>query len=360
MTSETTSGEPFGTEDYKALIGRISDVITVVDTDGVIQYQSPSSRHVKGWEPEELIGEPILEYVHPDDRDRVAEEFGKLRGKVGYIDEEIEFRFQTGDGDWIWIAATGSAPTTDQQLEGFITISRNITPRKEAEDELETERDRLALLNQIVRHDIRNDMAVILGWAEELRDRVDGDDEEILTHITAAAKHTRDITTSVRDLAELLESDDPDLETIDIAEVIRNEVHQLESNYADQVETLEVSGLGEFPESLPVKGTSLLSSVIGNLLNNAVFHNDSDTVKIDLSVEQTDEFVRVSVADNGPGIPDSQKESVFGRGEKGLDSAGSGLGLYLVDNLVTTYGGEVWIEDNEPKGAVFVVELRPG
>jgi len=49
---------------------------------------------------------------------------------------------------------------------------------------------------------------------------------------------------------------------------------------------------------------------------------------------------------------------VFGRGEKGLESPGSGLGLYLVDNLAETYGGRVWIEDNEARGAVFHVELR--
>jgi len=49
---------------------------------------------------------------------------------------------------------------------------------------------------------------------------------------------------------------------------------------------------------------------------------------------------------------------VFGRGKKGLESPGSGLGLYLVDNLVETYGGRVWIEDNEPKGAIFCVELQ--
>ena len=71
-----------------------------------------------------------------------------------------------------------------------------------------------------------------------------------------------------------------------------------------------------------------------------------------------EESTTVRVADNGPGIPDTQKETIFGKGEKGLDSPGTGLGLYLVRTLVKQYGGAVWVEDNDPEGSVFVVE-RP-
>jgi signal transduction histidine kinase len=75
-------------------------------------------------------------------------------------------------------------------------------------------------------------------------------------------------------------------------------------------------------------------------------------------VTESESAVVIRVADNGPGIPDDQKETVFGKGEKGLDSQGSGIGLYLVQTLVTTYGGSIWIEDNDPEGSVFAVELQ--
>lgn len=358
MSPSAPHEEFFEPEEYETLVGRISDVITVVNGEGVIQYQSPSSKPVKGWEPDELIGEHILEYIHPEDRDRVEEMFGKLRGEVGYIDDEIEFRFQSGSGEWIWLAATGSAPEDEQEIDGYITISRDITPRKEAEQDLETERDRLAMLNQIVRHDIRNDMTVILGWAEELDAKLSTDKRAILSNITTAAEHTRDLTAAVRDLAALLESDDPSLEPIDIGQVLQHEINQLESGYSAQVTSLTVTGGDSLPESVSVKGTTLLRSVFGNILNNAVFHSDTETVEIDIDVTVTEDTVRVAIADNGPGVPDDQKDAVFGRGEKGLDSPGTGLGLYLVDNLIDTYGGEVWIEDNEPRGAVFIVELQ--
>jgi len=65
----------------------------------------------------------------------------------------------------------------------------------------------------------------------------------------------------------------------------------------------------------------------------------------------------VSIADNGPGIADTHKEQIFQEGQKGLESGGTGIGLYLVNTLVDRYGGDVWVEDNEPTGSVFVVEL---
>ena len=75
-----------------------------------------------------------------------------------------------------------------------------------------------------------------------------------------------------------------------------------------------------------------------------------------LARERTDS-VLVQIADNGPGIPDTEKETIFGKGETGLDSSGTGLGLYLVKTLVESYGGVIEIDDNEPVGAVFSVTV---
>nr|WP_305882820.1 sensor histidine kinase [Halobellus rarus] len=127
---------------------------------------------------------------------------------------------------------------------------------------------------------------------------------------------------------------------------------------------------GTVPD-VTVSANEILGSVFRNLLTNAVQHNDKDLpeVRVSATVDGGDGVVRVRVADNGPGIPDDRTEQIFGRGEKGLQSGGTGLGLYLVQTLVDTYGGDVWVEDGEdasvpngasddsPTGAVFVVEL---
>jgi len=97
--------------------------------------------------------------------------------------------------------------------------------------------------------------------------------------------------------------------------------------------------------------------VFRNLLKNAVQHNDKEVAEVIVSATDHENTVTVTIADNGPGVPDSQKETVFGKGERGLDSSGTGIGLHLVNTLVSIHNGDVWIEDNEPEGAIFSVEL---
>ena len=77
-----------------------------------------------------------------------------------------------------------------------------------------------------------------------------------------------------------------------------------------------------------------------------------------ISGEERGDSVVVHVADNGPGIPEDRRDEIFGRGERGLQSPGSGIGLYLVDTLVDIYDGDIEITDNEPEGSVFTLTLR--
>jgi signal transduction histidine kinase len=98
---------------------------------------------------------------------------------------------------------------------------------------------------------------------------------------------------------------------------------------------------------MSVQANSMLGSIFRNLLKNAIQHNDKETPKAAVSATDRDDTVVVRIADNGPGIPDSRKDTVFGKGEKGLDSQGTGIGLYLVETLIENYGGDIWIEDRE-------------
>jgi len=102
---------------------------------------------------------------------------------------------------------------------------------------------------------------------------------------------------------------------------------------------------------------SFLNHVLNNVLINAVEHNDKEEPRVEITVEEDDEAVTVRVADNGPGIPDEEKETVFDQGATGRSSGGVGFGLYYVKAMVAEYGGEVRIEDNTPEGTVFVMEL---
>jgi signal transduction histidine kinase len=227
--------------------------------------------------------------------------------------------------------------------------------RERQQRELQQRNAELALLNQVVRHDIRNDVSVILGWGNSMKNHVDETGTVYLDRVLSAGEHITSITETVGDFLDVLENNsDPELDPINLESVLTNEIEKARSAH----ENATVSVVGDLPSELQVAATELVSSVFRNLLNNAAVHNEKETPEIEVHTEAGEETVSIRVADNGSGIPESQKNEIFGRGEMGLESSGSGIGLYLVDTLVEMYDGEIVVEDNDPEGSVFTVELR--
>lgn len=339
-------------DQYKALIRQGSDAVSIVAENGTIRYQSPNSPQVKGWERDELVGENILDYVHPDDQSRVIESFHSLVDAHGYIDRTVEFRFKSKDRGWVWLEVTGTSPGPDSPLEGYITTSRDIAERKERERQIADQRDDLELLNQVLRHDLRNDLQVVAGRLDVLSDHVDKNGEDSLETAAESVRHAIELTTTAREMAEVMLTEENETKQVDLQSRLTGVIDDVSSSYPDATVTVE----GAIPR-VRVTATELLDSVFDNLLSNAIQHNDKAMPEVTVSVSQHDETAMIRIADNGPGIPDDQKDQVFGKGDTGLESTGTGMGLYLVQSLVDIYGGDIWVEDNDPEGAVFQVKL---
>ena len=234
----------------------------------------------------------------------------------------------------------------------YICVVRDITERRQYEKRLERQRDNLEILNQVVRHDIRNDLQVVLGYAESLRRFVDGDRSDHVERVVRSARDAVEITETAGDVAEVMLTADTETETRGVRRPLLDQIDEIRSAYADAVVTTE----GSIPDAT-VRGDDMLGSVFRNLLTNAIEHNDAAVREVTVDARRADGRVVVRIADNGPGIPDDRKEAIFEEGETGLDSEGTGLGLYLVETLVKRYGGDIRVGDNEPTGAVFTVEL---
>ncbi len=235
---------------------------------------------------------------------------------------------------------------------GVLGYARNITERTNYEAQIEVQRDTLEILNQIVRHDIRNDLQVVVSYTELLLEHVDPEGEKLARTVLEAAQNAVDITQTARDVADVVLQSETELEPRSVETVLTTEIEQARGKYED--------ARIEAPESIPsvtVLGDGMMESLIRNLLQNAVLHNDEPEPLVTVLVEQTDDQVEIAVADNGPGIPDERKEAIFEKGEQGLDSEGTGLGLYLVKSLVDRYDGSLSVEDNDPKGSVFRVQF---
>lgn len=238
-------------------------------------------------------------------------------------------------------------------LEKMQTQLRDlISSLRDSERRMKTQRDSLKILNKTVRHDIRNDLQLVLSYAEILEGDIDGDSEQYRQKIHTSAQNAVDITETARDVTDVMLQTEVDREPVPLRSTLLAEIDTIRSNNTDVI--IEIDG--SIPD-VTVYADDLLDAVFRNLLKNAVIHNDKDIVEITVTGGVDTDRAIVRISDNGPGIPDSLKEDIFDEGEKGLDSGGTGLGLYLVKTLVNRYRGDVSVDDNDPVGTVFGVEL---
>jgi signal transduction histidine kinase len=232
-------------------------------------------------------------------------------------------------------------------------LSRDITDRIEYQRELEETTEELELINRFVRHDIRNDINLVYAWAGALEAHVDEEGREYIERIRSTSDHITELTQIAGEFVETVSgSGEVELNAVDLRQALSDELQKCRQSY--ERATFQVN---DTIPAVNVHANGMLSSVFRNLLNNAVQHNDGDHPQVYVSVSVGEEAVTVTVADDGPGIPDEQKDGIFGKGEQGAESSGSGIGLYLVYTLVSEYGGRVRAEDSDIGGARFVVEL---
>lgn len=336
---------------FRTLFDHLDGIALWTATEpGRFDYISDGFADVWGISPEEIREDinKLIETIHPEDRDRVVANIEASKAPAQELpDQSYAVRIVRPSGSIRWVLTRQVLlRNQDGEMTEVVGISIDITELKRREEELE-------LLNRIVRHDIRNDMAVMLGWTEMLEEHVDADGEEYLHNILTSGEHVVEITEIARDyVGTVVSNDEMALKPVPIGSTLTTELSLCEESFPEAEFVVDDS----LPE-VEVAANEMLNSVFRNLLNNAVQHNDTDTPVVEVSGELHDDYVEIRVADNGPGVPDGHRDDIFGKGDRDLGSPGTGFGLYLVRSLVTQYGGDVWVEDTDSTGAVFVVQL---
>jgi PAS domain S-box-containing protein len=303
-----------------------------------------------GYNAARVVGRPLDEFVGPIADGTDATTLAAAIGRGENLSTEVER--ETVDGVRTFLLRHTPIDGTDDR-RGYASY-RDITERRADEQQLESQMTQLEVLNRIVRHDINNHMTVVLGMVAAARDDID--DPEVrdrLDRALRASENVTGLTTTARDLMQTMLSDGTEPEPVWLSHVLVDEIEDVQSAAADATIVVD----GTLP-NVQVMADDLLGSVFRNLLQNAVQHNDADTPTVRVGADATEKSVEITVADNGPGVPPERRETVFGKDEKGIASEGTGIGLYLVHSLVDSYGGEVWVTDNEPRGAVFHVRLE--
>jgi len=286
-------------------------------------------------------------------------EFDDLRDHPGRYNPDTPIRSELiiplGEYGVMNAGSTETNAFTDNDLALARLLAANVEvalDRAERETQLERQTDRMEFFNSILRHDVLNGITVIKGRAEFLADDLEGEQGRDAETIVQWSDDITEIVQRVRTIIETLTDDSgPELEPTELTETLRGEVERVAATYP------EVSLETTIAEGLVVQANELLGEVLGNVVTNAIEHNDTDALRIRITAEATsDEFVTVRVADNGQGISEDETDAVFRRGETGhAKSTGSGFGLFFVDAMVEEYGGTVDIEHPDDGGATFVL-----
>ena len=335
--------------EFRALIENSRDLITVIAPDGTHVYCAPSFERALGYDPDDVVGRDVFELVHPEDRADVRETFEQLCASEQGTQERAEYRIRHVDGSWRTFEAVGVNLVEDATIQGIVVNARDVTSRRRYEQ-------RLRVLNRVLRHDLRNEVNVIQGHADLLLEQ----------NVTAEAKeHARVIRRKAETLVDLGEQTRKIDYTLHSTDGVEKPL-EITGSIHDRLDTVQEEFPGaivkrDLPDEQWVLADDLINSAILNIVDNAIEHNDRVVPQISVSVEYVTvdgvDYVEVSVADNGPGIPESERR-VFTEGTETPLSHGSGLGLWLVEWIVTRSNGHLCFEENDPRGTTVRVRLR--
>jgi PAS domain S-box-containing protein len=365
---------------FRSLVERVPAIV-YVDPAGPEPtsptYVSPFIEELLGYPPELALGDPDWwgRVLHPDDHERVLAEW--TRSDASGEPYAGEYRLIAADGRTVWIRDEAvllrDADGTPVHWQGVMV---DVTASKEANEDLaralDLERqatEEMRRADEIkttfltaVSHDIRTPLSAILGNALTLEegDRLGITDEERkqLTHSLAAkARRLNTIVTDLLDTERLARGViEPKLQEIAVGRLISLLVWDSESMAGRQVhvDTRSVSAWID---------PQMISRIVENLLMNAARHTPPEC-QVWVKVLPAGDDVLIAVEDDGPGVPEEHRASVFRPFEHGPMTSehnpGVGIGLSLVARFAELHGGTAWVEEREGGGASFRVRIPRG
>lgn len=312
------------------LVARMDDGVVVVAADGTVVDANAAAQAIVG---DEVVGEPV------------ATTPLAVGGGVTEGFRTIEVAGDTRSYD---VSVT---PITDFRGEtaGEFVVFRDITQL----EILQSHRQRLSVLNRLLRHNVRTEVNVITGRLTLLdEDRPDLPDE----HIAAIERATERIH-SLSEQAHHIETTIADADERPGPTEVVDASATTAARVGDSYPAAEIEWTG--PERAAVAGIDRprYEQALEALLENAIEHNPDRPARVWIAIERDADTVRVAVSDDGPGIPHGERAILERERETPLEH-GSGLGLWLVRWIVEAADGEIHFENNEYDGTTVVLAFR--
>jgi PAS domain S-box-containing protein len=364
--AETVSRE--SAEKIRAIFESITDGITVTDLHGTITDLNEATVRMHGYENrDELIESNAFDLVAKSDRPKAWENMQSiLSGSSGRRERKLIRR----DGSEFDAELNAILIKNEEsQPVGFVVLTRDITPHKQAEaerekliQELEEKNEELESFTYTVSHDLKAPLITIAGFLGYLKQDVMGrNTEKIQVDIQYIDQAIRKMQSLLDELLKLSRIgrlvNSP--ETIPFDDVVHDALDIVRGRLEARGVTIQIQS------SLPVVygDRQRLTEVVQNLIDNAAkFMGSQPNPHVEIGQRGEEDGMPVFyVRDNGIGIAAQHHERIFGLFNK-LDShtEGTGIGLAIVKRIVEVHGGRIWVESEEGKGSTFYFALGKG
>jgi PAS domain S-box-containing protein len=361
------------TEDYRALLDGAPDAIVVVDNHGNIEFANRRTTDLFGWAPDELVGRAIevlvpdrLHATHHGNRSRYI-----AAPSVRPMGSDRTLFARRRDGSEFPVEISLSPLQTDRGLL-VSSIIRDVTERVQREDELRRMRELADAANAAkseflssMSHELRTPLNAVLGFAQLLsrsrKNPLDERQREMLAHITKGGEHLLRLIDEILDLARI--------EAGSIA--ISSEPVDVDALLVDVTASLDPLARGAGiaivlePPSRDVAAVAgdrtRIAQILVNFGSNAVkYGREGGTIRFVAAPTDSD-MVRLSVVDDGIGIPADKHEQVFQpfqrAGQELGTIEGTGIGLAISKRLAELMGGRIGFASEHGRGSTFWVDL---
>jgi len=347
-------------ERYRMLADFTYDWETWRGKDGRYIYVSPSCERITGYTKDEFIDDPWLieKIAHPEDKEMIFKHFREDFGEneVGHVD----FRIITRKGEERWISHyCQPVYGSDKSFFGRRCSNRDITKRKQMEEALKKNSEKIKLFAYSVSHDLKSPATSLYGLTKRLhKDYAEILDEKGRQYCDQILKSSKQLALLVEQINVYISTKEAPLtvERISPKKILR----MVREEFDAQLNIRQVKW--SEPEYIPDINVDrfCMLRMIRNFVDNAFKYAGDGISEIKIGYTDSDQFHIFSVADDGVGLKEHDPEKVFReftRRETSRGIEGSGLGLAIVRDIAERHHGKVWVEPGLKNGIIFYFSI---
>ena len=341
-------------ETFRTLLQESSDIVVIVTPTGDIKYISPAVERILGLAGHGLVGQNVFAYLHPDDLVQALESLTNTSQNPGYA-VPLELRLRRADGIYVPMELLANNLLADANIQGVVINARDVTGRHEME---KLKREFISTVS----HELRTPLTSIHGALGLMASgKLGALPEKPQRMLDIAVKNTDRLVRLVNEILDIdrMESGSVKMEmrTLELSELLAQAADVMRSMADGAGVRLKLQAK---PMTIYADGDRMMQ-MLTNLLSNAIkFSRHGGTVR--LSGARQGRNLRISVADEGRGIPTDKLESIFERFKQvdasdSREKGGSGLGLSICRMIAKRHGGRIWAESTLGKGSVITMEM---